>query len=101
MVDAVSVAPDSYEMVFENDRVRILEFNGSVGTVTAMHSHPDIIAVGIDALKVKFTLENGQSMDAELSLGDAMFMDGHSHATEATGAAARPSWSSSSRAINW
>ena len=85
MADAVSVAPDTYKVVFENDRVRILEFNGSVGNVTAMHSHPDVVAVGIDALKVKFTLENGQTMDAELSAGDAMFMDGHSHATEVTG----------------
>ena len=42
-------------MVFENDRVRILEFNASVGDVTAMHSHPDIVAVGIDSMKVKFT----------------------------------------------
>jgi hypothetical protein len=85
MADAVSVAPDTDKVLFENDRVRILEFNASLGNVTEMHSHPDIFAVGIDALKVKFTLENGESMDAELNAGDAMFMDGHSHATEVTG----------------
>ncbi len=85
MADAVSVAPDSYKVVFENERVRILEFSGSVGTVTEMHSHPDVVAVGIDSVKVKFTVENGQSMDAEVNAGDAMFMDGHSHSTEVTG----------------
>lgn len=45
--DAVSVAPDHYKVLEENDRVRILEFRGGPGAKTAMHSHPAMVAVPV------------------------------------------------------
>ena len=42
--DAVEVAPDQYRVLFENDRVRLLEYRGQPGDKTAMHSHPDVLA---------------------------------------------------------
>ena len=85
MADAVTVAPDHYKVVEENDKVRILEFRGRPGTKTTMHPPPAVVAVGIADAKVKFTLGGGQSMEIELKAGQAMYMDAADHATEILG----------------
>nr|NIP31626.1 hypothetical protein [Candidatus Dadabacteria bacterium]NIQ16433.1 hypothetical protein [Candidatus Dadabacteria bacterium] len=41
--DAVKVAPESYKVLLENDRVRVLEFQIKPGKKDAMHSHPAYI----------------------------------------------------------
>jgi hypothetical protein len=74
--DAISVAPHNYKTIFENDRVRLLEYSGKAGDKTEMHSHPDILAYPLTAAKVKFTLPNGQSFEAEMQAGEAMFQGG-------------------------
>ena len=83
--DAVSVAPDHYKVLEENDRVRILEYKGGPGTKTEMYSHPDIVAVALSDAKVRFTNPEGQSMEIDLSAGMAMYQDGSDHATENIG----------------
>ena len=55
------------------------------GETTSMHSHPDIVAYPLTAAKVKFTFPDGNSMEAELTPGEPMFMDGHNHIAENTG----------------
>ena len=82
MPDAVEAAPDHYKVVEENDRVRILEFKGKKGDKTAMHSHPDVIAVAISDAKVKFGMPNGEEMELELPGGAAMFNPSFEHTTE-------------------
>ena len=85
MPDAVSVAPNHYKVVEENDRVRILEFHGSPGDKTEMHSHPAVIAVAISRADVKFTLAGGQSIELTLNAGQAMYQDAADHSTEILG----------------
>ena len=85
MADAVSVAPDHYKVVQENDRVRILEFRGKPGDKTRMHSHPAVVAVAITDAKVRFTLAGDQSIEIELKASQAMYMDAADHATEILG----------------
>ena len=82
MADAVTVAPDHYKVVEENDRVRVLEFRGNTGDKTAMHSHPAVVAIALSSAEVRFTLPGGQSMEISLSAGQAMYMDAADHATE-------------------
>ena len=79
--DAISAAPDRYKVVFENDRVRLLEYNAKQGDKAAMHSHPDLVAYAITDIAAKFTFPDGQSMDIALEAGQAMFTDAHAHAT--------------------
>ena len=83
--DAIQVAPNSYKTVFENDRVRLLEYRGGPGNKTEMHSHPDVLAYAVVGGKFKFTHEDGQSFEAELGSGESMFVEGENHATENTG----------------
>ncbi len=82
MADAVTVAPDHYKVIEENDRVRILEFRGGPGTKTEMHDHPDVVAIGLTSCKVRFTVGSGQTMEIELPAGGAMFNEAASHQTE-------------------
>ena len=85
MADAVSVAGDHYKVLEDNDKVRILEFRGKPGDKTAMHSHPNIVAIPLSAAKVKFTGPGGQSMEIDLAAGQAMYMDAAEHETEILG----------------
>jgi hypothetical protein len=45
MNDPVTTDPDLYRVVFENDRVRVLEYRDRPGDATHLHSHPDSVIV--------------------------------------------------------
>ncbi|MDP6549657.1 MAG: cytoplasmic protein [Dehalococcoidia bacterium] len=83
--DAVAVAPLAYNVLVENYRVRVLEFKGSSGTKTGMHTHPNLVAIAITGGKFKFTLGDGASFEAELEAGQAMCNDAHAHSSEVLG----------------
>ena len=38
-IDALSAAPDNHHLLFENDRVRILDTNVAPGSATPVHAH--------------------------------------------------------------
>ena len=84
--DAVTVEPDKYRVMLENDRVRVVEFRYSAGAKSAMHSHPDLVACPLTAAKATFVLDNGESFDLELTPGEPVFVEAQSHTVENTGA---------------
>jgi hypothetical protein len=83
--DAVKVAPDSYKVVLENDQVRVLEVRIKQGAKSEMHSHPKSVAICLNDQRLKFTFPNGKSENADLKRGQAMWLDGLSHAVENIG----------------
>src|SRR5215210_5336331 len=83
--DAVKVAPDSYKVVLENDAVRVLEVRIKQGAKSEMHSHPRSVAICLNDQRLKFTFPNGKSEDADLKRGQAVWLDGISHAVENVG----------------
>jgi beta-alanine degradation protein BauB len=83
--DAVKVAPDSYKVLLENDAVRVLEVRIKQGAKSEMHSHPRSVAVCLNDQRLKFTFPNGKSEDADLKRGQAVWLDGLSHAVENIG----------------
>ena len=83
--DAVSVVPDLYKVLFENDRVRVLKTGYGPGVKSAMHSHPDLVAVAVKPLKARLTLADGQAVDMDLSTGEAVFVEAQEHTVENTG----------------
>src|SRR5713226_5679230 len=85
MPDAIKAAPHAYKVLLENDRVRVLEYRGGPGVKAEMHSHPDLVAVAISGGKVRFTLSDGQTQDADLGNGEAGFFDATDHMTENVG----------------
>lgn len=69
--DAVSVAPHLYKVLFENERVRVLDVRYGPGVKSDMHSHPDTVVIALTLLKGKFTLADGQTVDIEMQPGEA------------------------------
>lgn len=85
MHDAITIAPDVYHVVLENDHVRILEVRGTPGTKTGLHTHPAQVAVALTDACYRFTGPDGRSFDATLSAGDTMYLDPVEHSTEILG----------------
>jgi beta-alanine degradation protein BauB len=83
--DAVKVAPDSYKVVLENDAVRVLEVRIKQGAKSEMHSHPRSVAICLNDQRLKFTFPNGKTENADLKRGQAVWLDGLSHAVENIG----------------
>ncbi len=79
--DAVKVAPHVHKIVLENEKVRVLESTLKPGEKTEMHSHPDLVAVGIS----KYTLSNGKSIEVALMAGESIFTEAVEHTTENIG----------------
>ena len=83
--DAVQVAPHVYKVLFENERVRLLEVLLKAGESSAMHSHPAYVIYGLGEGKVKFNSPSGESADVEVKAGDVMWREPEDHAVEDVG----------------
>ncbi len=82
--DAISVVPDLYKVMFENDRVRVLETRYGAGVKSALHSHPDLVVIAVSSLKATLTLADGHAVEMDLSPGEARFVDAQEHTVENT-----------------
>ncbi len=83
--DVVKVAPQSYKVLLENDRVRVLEYRLKPAGKEPMHSHPDYIVYALTSGKAKFTLPNGKTIEREIKAGQAKFIKAETHAVENVG----------------
>jgi quercetin dioxygenase-like cupin family protein len=83
--DPMVVAPDNYELRFENDRVRVMEFTIAPGGKIAMHSHPDHIAVFLTDGKIVLSYPDGTSKEMEGKVGDAAWIPAETHVGENPG----------------
>ena len=57
--DPVKVASDTYKVIAENDRVRVLRAAVAPGAKTVMHAHPAHLVISLGAANVKFTTGDG------------------------------------------
>lgn len=79
MTDAVSIAPDVYSVVLENDRVRVLEIRTKPGQSSSLHSHPDMVLYAITDCDWRLATESGEPADVHISQGDSMFLEAVAH----------------------
>ena len=84
--DPVQVAPNIYRVLFENDRLRLLEVRERAGESSAMHSHPDYLVYALSGGNVKLTSAAGESVEVEVKTGEVMWREAEDHATENVGA---------------
>ena len=77
--DPVKVDSGHYKVMFENASVRVLKIHYPAGEKSTMHQHPDSIVVPLAASKVRFTLPEGKSEDAEMASESAMYMPAGTH----------------------
>jgi quercetin dioxygenase-like cupin family protein len=83
--DAAKVAPHLYKVLFENERVRLLEVIMQPGDRSEMHSHPDNLIYLLSGGKVTFTAPSGEIAELELADDASMWMEATDHATNNVG----------------
>jgi quercetin dioxygenase-like cupin family protein len=85
--DAVTVGPRHYRVLFENDRVRLLEFSSKPGDKVGMHSHPSMVVYALTAYKVRHTYPDGSAVEREFKPGDSKWFEPFTHSGENIGSA--------------
>jgi beta-alanine degradation protein BauB len=86
--DAPTVAPRSFRVVLENDRVRVLEFKSRPGFGVCgegMHSHPDHVTVSLTGAKLKVTTPDGKATFEDVPAGTVFFAPAEIHSAEIIG----------------
>ncbi len=68
-LDPAVTNPDHYTVVFENDRVRVLEYRDRPGDQTTRHDHPDSVMYTMSSFRRRLSAEDGQTRDVELPAG--------------------------------
>jgi hypothetical protein len=84
--DPAQVAQQNYKVLFENDRVRVLEYRSKPGDKAVMHVHPDYFVYNLSAYKIKFTAPDGKTVEPpEAKVGAVTWRGAETHATENVG----------------
>jgi quercetin dioxygenase-like cupin family protein len=83
--DPVRVDPKHYEMVSQNDQVRILRIHYGPKERSVMHEHPNSVVVFLTDAHVKFNLPDGTSQEETGKKGDSRFTPAGKHNPENLG----------------
>lgn len=82
--DPVASNPDAYAVIFENDRVRVLEYRDAPGHLTTPHSHPDSVMYTLSSFRRRLHAGD-QHRDVEMPAGLAGWLPAQEHAGENIG----------------
>lgn len=85
MTDPTQTDPDKYAVVFENERVRVLEYRDEPGQRTSPHEHPDSVMVTLSGFDRRLVGEAGDSRDVTLEPGMIRWLDAQTHSGENIG----------------
>jgi len=83
--DPVKLAPDQVKVLFENERIRVIQGRSKPGGKVVMHSHPDSVSYAVNDVKVKSTTSDGKVTEKAWKAGDISWNDAWSHAVENVG----------------
>jgi hypothetical protein len=72
--------PDLYKVIFENDRVRVLEYMDTPGDRTTPHEHPDSVMYTLSTFRRRLYAADGASRDVELQAGTTGWLPAQRHA---------------------
>ncbi len=82
--DPTETDPDKYKVVFENDRVRVLEYRDKPGDRTSPHRHPDSVMYTLGAFERRLIKED-QQRDVQLEAGRVNWIAAQEHSGENIG----------------
>lgn len=83
--DPVKVAPENYKVLFENDKIRVLEATLKKGEKTGMHRHPNNFVYMLNSGHAKFTSSDGQSQELHAEPGQTVWNEEQEHTSENLG----------------
>lgn len=82
--DPTVTDPDKYRVLFENDRVRVLEYRDQPGDATSPHAHPDSVMVTLSSFDRRL-FSGDQQRDVHLDAGTALWIGAQEHRGENVG----------------
>ncbi len=82
--DPTIVSPDLYRVVFDNDRVRVLEYRDRPGDRTGAHRHPDSVMVTLTSFRRRIGA-GGREVEVDLPAGQVRWLDAQEHGGENIG----------------
>ena len=78
MTDPVQTNPQLYHVLFENDRVHVLEYLDAPGDRTSPHRHPDSVMVTLSTLRRRLWAGDAE-VELELPAFQARWLDAQEH----------------------
>ncbi|MHA7221275.1 cytoplasmic protein [Arthrobacter sp. RHLT1-20] len=76
--DPVASNPRLYRVVFENERVRVLEYTDTPGDKTVEHHHPDSVMITLSTFRRRLS-GHGDNVDVEIPSGTARWLPAQDH----------------------
>ncbi|MDQ3722396.1 MAG: cytoplasmic protein [Actinomycetota bacterium] len=82
--DPTQTDPDKYKVVFENDRIRVLEYRDKPGDRTSPHGHPDSVMYTLSSFERRL-IHGDQQRDVQLDAGRVVWIAAQEHSGENIG----------------
>jgi hypothetical protein len=83
--DPLKTDPDKYHVVFENERVRVLEYRDMPGAKTTQHGHPDFVLYAVAPFKRRLYGADGSFREREFTGGEVIWNNAQEHVGENIG----------------
>jgi quercetin dioxygenase-like cupin family protein len=83
-LDPAASNPDLYKVVFENERVRVLEYSDQPGDSTTPHEHPDSVMYTLTSFRRRLVSGDAQR-EVELETGAVGWLPAQQHHGENIG----------------
>jgi hypothetical protein len=83
-LDPVTSNPEHYRVVFENERVRVLEYTDAPGDRTTPHRHPDSVMYTLSSFRRRL-VSGDASRDVDMAAGLAGWLPAQEHHGENIG----------------
>jgi beta-alanine degradation protein BauB len=82
--DPAVTDPDLYRVIFENDRVRVLEYRDRPGDRTHPHAHPDTVMYTLTSFTRRLSAD-GREVEVQLPAGQVRWLSAQEHSGENIG----------------
>ena len=83
-VDPTVTDPDLYKVIFENDRVRVLEYRDQPGDQTHPHRHPDSVMYTLSSFRRRIS-DGRHQVDVDIPAGTVRWVGAQEHSGQNTG----------------
>lgn len=83
--DPVKTDGDKYKVIFENECVRVLDYQDKPGEKTHQHKHPAFVLYSLSDFKRSIALPDGKILKREFKKGDVLWSKAQTHIGTNTG----------------
>jgi beta-alanine degradation protein BauB len=82
--DPVATNPNLYQVVMENERVRVLEYRDHPGDRSTPHRHPDSVMITLSSFRRRL-VDRDRQAEVELDAGVTLWLAAQTHSGENIG----------------